>query len=154
MAFTKGKPRKRANCRSVLRGKAAAFFAWPAFGKNGFARRVPASWTCATATNPPQARLVETYTVITTTPNSMVAAVHNRMPVILSPEHYQWWLEPKRFEPEFLKSILRPYPAEDMDYSIRRASDTIRSPVYIIRCLPDAIRRMVDSIRWPSYRLR
>jgi putative SOS response-associated peptidase YedK len=39
---------------------------------------------------------------------------HDRMPVILSPEHYQWWLEPKRFEPEFLKNLLRPYPAEDM----------------------------------------
>jgi hypothetical protein len=37
----------------------------------------------------------------------------------------------------------------------------IRSPVYtirwlscIVRCLPDVIRRMVDSIRQPSYRLR
>jgi putative SOS response-associated peptidase YedK len=34
--------------------------------------------------------------------------------VILSPEHYQWWLEPKRFDPQFLKALLRPYPAEDM----------------------------------------
>jgi putative SOS response-associated peptidase YedK len=64
---------------------------------------------------PAKSQTVETYTVITTTPNSMVAAVHNRMPVILSPEHYQWWLEPKRFEPEFLKTLLRPYPADDMD---------------------------------------
>ena len=44
----------------------------------------------------------------------MVAAVHNRMPVILGPEHYQWWLQPDRFEPQFLKTLLRPYPAEDM----------------------------------------
>jgi len=46
---------------------------------------------------------------ITTNPNVMVAAVHNRMPVILSPEHYQWWLEAKRIELEFLKTLLRPY---------------------------------------------
>ena len=45
----------------------------------------------------------------------MVAKVHDRMPVILEPEHYQWWLEPKRFEPEFLKTLLRPYPADQMD---------------------------------------
>jgi putative SOS response-associated peptidase YedK len=45
----------------------------------------------------------------------MVAAVHNRMPVILGPEHYQWWLEPNRFEPHFLKTLLRPYPAELME---------------------------------------
>ena len=58
--------------------------------------------------------VVETFTIITTEPNPMVAAVHNRMPVILGPEHYQWWLEPNRFEPQFLKTLLRPYPAEDM----------------------------------------
>jgi len=65
-------------------------------------------------TGPQVSQVVETFTVITTTPNPMVAAVHDRMPVILSPEHYRWWLEPKRFEPEFLKTLLRPYPAEDM----------------------------------------
>ena len=64
---------------------------------------------------PAASQVVETFTVITTTPNPMVAAVHDRMPVILSPEHYEWWLDPKRFEPEFLKTLLRPYPAEDMD---------------------------------------
>ena len=44
----------------------------------------------------------------------MVAAAHNRMPVILMPEQYQWWLEPSRFEPQFLKTLLRPYPAVDL----------------------------------------
>ena len=64
---------------------------------------------------PDASQVVETFTVITTTPNAMVARVHDRMPVILSPEHYGWWLEPKRFEPDFLKTLLRPYPAEEMD---------------------------------------
>jgi putative SOS response-associated peptidase YedK len=57
---------------------------------------------------------VETFTIITTEPNPMVAAVHNRMPVIVGQEHYQWWLQPDRFEPQFLKTLLRPYPAEGM----------------------------------------
>lgn len=60
-------------------------------------------------------QVLETFTVITTTPNPTVEKVHNRMPVILSPEHFQWWLEPKRFEPEFLKTLLRPYSADEMD---------------------------------------
>jgi putative SOS response-associated peptidase YedK len=47
-------------------------------------------------------------------PNAMVAAVHDRIPVILRPEHYQWWLQPDRFEPQFLQTLLRPYPAEGM----------------------------------------
>jgi putative SOS response-associated peptidase YedK len=37
------------------------------------------------------------------------------MPVILLLEHYHGRLQPKRFEPEILKSLLRPYPAGDMD---------------------------------------
>jgi putative SOS response-associated peptidase YedK len=65
-------------------------------------------------TGPAASQVVETFTVITTTPNAMVAKVHDRMPVILGPEHYQWWLEPERYEPEFLKTLLRPYPAEEM----------------------------------------
>ena len=60
-------------------------------------------------------QVIETFTIITTTPNPMVAAVHDRMPVILGQEHYQWWLEPNRFEPAFLKTLLRPYPAEEME---------------------------------------
>lgn len=59
-------------------------------------------------------QVVESLTVITTTPNLMAGAVHDRMPVIMGPEHYNWWLETK-FEPEFLKTLLRPYPAEEMD---------------------------------------
>jgi hypothetical protein len=56
-------------------------------------------------------QIVETFTIITTEPNPMAAKVHNRMPVIIGSEHYSWWLEPK-FEPEFLKTLLRPYPAK------------------------------------------
>jgi putative SOS response-associated peptidase YedK len=38
------------------------------------------------------------------------------MPVILGPEHYSWRLESK-FEPEFLKTLLRPFPADLMGCS-------------------------------------
>jgi len=38
------------------------------------------------------------------------------MPVILGLEHHQWWLQPDRFEPQFLKTLLRPSPAKDMDW--------------------------------------
>jgi len=59
-------------------------------------------------------QIVETFTIITCEPNLMAAKVHNRMPVILGAEHYSWWLEPK-FEPEFLKTLLRPFPTDLMD---------------------------------------
>ena len=58
-------------------------------------------------------RLVETFTIITTAPNEMAAAVYDRMPVILHPEHYGWWLY-EEGKDEDLKSLLRPFPAEEM----------------------------------------
>ena len=67
-------------------------------------------------TGPSVSQIIETFTIITTEPNVMCAKVHNRMPVIVGHEHYSWWLENK-FEPEFLKTLLRPFPAELMQCS-------------------------------------
>jgi putative SOS response-associated peptidase YedK len=56
---------------------------------------------------------IETYSIVTTEPNGLTAAVHNRMPVILSPADYQRWLDctgPERPPVD----LLRPFPAEQM----------------------------------------
>jgi putative SOS response-associated peptidase YedK len=37
---------------------------------------------------------VETCSILTTTPNAVTAAVHDRMPVILDPDGYDLWLDP------------------------------------------------------------
>ena len=63
---------------------------------------------------PKEGDALETFTILTTDANEALEPIHNRMPVILGPEHYSWWLEP-RFEPEFLKTLLRSFPAERMD---------------------------------------
>jgi putative SOS response-associated peptidase YedK len=42
----------------------------------------------------PQGDLVESCTILTTTPNSLLADIHDRMPVILSPDNYDVWLDP------------------------------------------------------------
>jgi putative SOS response-associated peptidase YedK len=44
----------------------------------------------------PQGKVLETCTILTTTPNALVADIHDRMPVILSPENYNVWLNPGR----------------------------------------------------------
>ena len=59
-------------------------------------------------------QVVKAFTVITITPDPMVSAAHNRMPVILGSEHTPWWSESK-FEPHFIKTLLRPNVTEDMD---------------------------------------
>ena len=53
-------------------------------------------------------------TIITTTPNSLVEKIHDRMPVILKPEAYEGWLSPAEQKPESLSELLKPYPASPM----------------------------------------
>jgi putative SOS response-associated peptidase YedK len=64
---------------------------------------------------------LESYTIITTTPNELTATVHDRMPVILCPQDYDLWLKREPLEknappaPQLeLEALLRPYPAEKM----------------------------------------
>ena len=61
------------------------------------------------------------YTVITTTPNDLVASIHNRMPVILRQEDEDVWLD-KESEPAQLLALLKAYPADKMEaYPVSRA---------------------------------
>ena len=56
---------------------------------------------------------LETFTILTTTPNEIMAPIHNRMPVILEPKDYERWLDPgDPARPPV--DLLRPYPAEQM----------------------------------------
>ena len=57
---------------------------------------------------------VKTCTIVTTTPNELMAQYHHRMPVILTPEAERVWLDPAIGEPERLLPLLVPYPAEAM----------------------------------------
>jgi putative SOS response-associated peptidase YedK len=56
---------------------------------------------------------LETFTILTTAPNSLVAELHDRMPVIISQADYENWLQP---DPDFveLEQLFRPYPEEKL----------------------------------------
>ena len=57
---------------------------------------------------------IETATILTTTANSLVASVHDRMPVILGgPDAEQAWLSPE-LDAAAAKGLLVPLPAELM----------------------------------------
>ncbi len=58
---------------------------------------------------------VLTSTIITTGPNKIMASIHNRMPVILPPSAYETWLKAGETDEEMLISLLKPYPAEEME---------------------------------------
>jgi putative SOS response-associated peptidase YedK len=57
---------------------------------------------------------VETCSILTTTPNAVTSAVHNRMPVILEPDNYDLWLDPGMRDVGAASELLNPYDARLM----------------------------------------
>ena len=58
--------------------------------------------------------LPETYCILTTEPNELVAQVHTRMPVIMTQETMPRWLGDRPLEDEELKRLVRPIEAGRM----------------------------------------
>lgn len=58
----------------------------------------------------PQQTLIESCALLTTKANRDVAALHDRMPLILSDQAAALWLDPELNDPEQLRSLLRPCP--------------------------------------------
>jgi putative SOS response-associated peptidase YedK len=57
---------------------------------------------------------VETFTIITTAPNAIVAPLHNRMPVILAREDWPLWLNEEPDSANPVRALLRPFPDAQM----------------------------------------
>ncbi len=62
----------------------------------------------------PDGSEIKSATIITTTPNKLMAKFHDRMPVILAPENYARWLDPAERSPDALQDLLVPFPASRM----------------------------------------
>ncbi len=58
---------------------------------------------------------LDTCTIITTTPNDLVAGLHDRMPVILAHDVFSEWLEPRPLAPDRLQDLLVPCPTDGME---------------------------------------
>lgn len=66
---------------------------------------------------------VESLSILTTEANDLLKPIHERMPVILKPEHYSAWLDARRHKPESLLPMLVPYPDEEL--TIQRVSSWV-----------------------------
>jgi putative SOS response-associated peptidase YedK len=62
----------------------------------------------------PASERVRSFAIITTEPNELCAASHNRMPAILAPEAWPEWLGEEPADAARLKSLLAPYPSDAM----------------------------------------
>jgi putative SOS response-associated peptidase YedK len=57
----------------------------------------------------PEGEIVETCSIITTTPNSLLQDVHDRMPVILPEDTYDLWLDPGYQKTDTIRDVLKPF---------------------------------------------
>ena len=66
----------------------------------------------------PDKKEIESCTIITTEANKLIAPIHDRMPVIVPKKQELIWISDSMEDRAILLSILKPYPAEEMDYEI------------------------------------
>jgi putative SOS response-associated peptidase YedK len=70
-------------------------------------------------------KTIESCTIVTTEANEMMAKLHNRMPVILDPEDFDWWMIGAAHE---VGQLLVPYPFEELKaYPISRIVNNPRN---------------------------
>jgi len=62
----------------------------------------------------PGGQWIKSCSILTTTPNAATSRVHDRMPVILSKDDYDFWLHPGMTNVEALSDVLRPFDARLM----------------------------------------
>lgn len=68
---------------------------------------------------------VDTFAIITTRPNVLMSPIHDRMPVILTPERYSIWLD-READPHEAADLLKPYPDDELEAV--KVSRTVNSP--------------------------
>jgi putative SOS response-associated peptidase YedK len=84
---------------------------------------------------------VETCSILTTTPNAVIAAVHDRMPVILDLDSYDLWLDPGMknvgLVSELLKpcnaTIMRSYPVSTRVNQVVNDDEECSAPVHPVQ---------------------
>ena len=69
---------------------------------------------------------IHSCTILTTKANALVAPIHDRMPVILSPAEYGVWLDREVDDPEKLTGFYRPFPADLL--AVYPVSSAVNSP--------------------------
>jgi len=76
----------------------------------------------------PEGQLVETCSIITTTPNTLCAEVHDRMPAILPDEAYDLWLDPGYQKTDAVCDLLKPFdPALMWRYEVSSRVNLVKN---------------------------
>jgi len=63
----------------------------------------------------PEGEAIESCSILTTAANRLVAPLHDRMPVILSPDEFDDWIDREITNPAALERLFQSYPADLME---------------------------------------
>jgi putative SOS response-associated peptidase YedK len=74
----------------------------------------------------PPSETIESFTIITRASNAAIAPLHDRMPVIIAPSHFGWWLKDDDSRSESHKMVLERAPDDAL--KIYTVSDLVNSP--------------------------
>ncbi len=74
----------------------------------------------------PDGDAVESCTIITTTPNELMARIHHRMPVILAPGDHELWLDTAVQDANRVRPLLR--PCSPADWTAHPVSTRVNRP--------------------------
>jgi len=111
----------------------------------------------------PSGKLVETCSILTTTPNAVTSAVHDRMPVILDRDNYDLWLDPGMRDVAALSELLKPcdarlmrcYPISTRINHVANNDEECSAPVELAQIQDRiAIRSQIVVSRWYADRIR
>ena len=96
----------------------------------------------------PASETIESFTIITRAANAAIAPLHDRMPVIMAPNHFGWWLKDDGEHGESHKMALG-HPLEE-PLKIYPVNDLVNSPrTDDARCIePVAIDREFFERQW------
>lgn len=99
---------------------ADGFYEWHRHTKKPFRIRLKKrelfgfAWLYDTWVSPDGKRKLNTCTIITCKPNLFMGSIHDRMPVILTEDNQDTWLDRSITDTDTLISILQPYPEGEM----------------------------------------
>jgi len=76
----------------------------------------------------PEGDVLETFSILTTSANSLLGKIHDRMPVILSPDAFNFWLSPNMHDTSQLEPLYAPYNSDEME--MHKVSDQVNNSRY------------------------
>jgi putative SOS response-associated peptidase YedK len=94
--------------------------------------------------DPETGEVLRTFTIVTTRPNTFMAPIHDRMPVVIPPDAWATWLDPSPRDPADLRALLEPsedialsaHPVSKLVNNVRNDGPSLVDRVELVDALP------------------